>query len=120
MDIIAAMGFAIEEFGQDTFKVDAVPQLIGSLPPSATLSTIARDIAESSGTRRGGARWREELVARSIARSFAGMSTALNEAGATRLVEELCTCRMPYVSPRGKPIMIFTSTRELNRKFAKE
>ena len=35
------------------------------------------------------------------------------------LVEELCACRMPYVCPRGKPVMIFTSTRELDRKFAR-
>ena len=68
---------------------------------------------------RRGARWREELIAKSIARSFAGMSLALDESGATRLVEELAACRMPYVCPRGKPIMIFTSTRELDRKFAR-
>ncbi len=116
---IQAMGFTAEEFGQDTFKIDAVPQIIGSLAPAALLSTIARDLAEA-GVRRGGDRWREELVAKSIARSFAGMSVALTESGATQLVEELCACRMPYVCPRGKPIMIFTSTRELNRKFAKE
>ena len=36
---------------------------------------------------------------------------------ATKLVEELCSCRMPYVCPRGKPVMIFTSNRELDRKF---
>ena len=39
---------------------------------------------------------------------------------ATKLVEELAACRMPYVCPRGKPIMIFTSTRELNRKFGRD
>jgi DNA mismatch repair protein MutL len=41
----------------------------------------------------------------------------MTEEGAVKLVEELCSCRMPYVCPRGKPVMIFTSTRELNRKF---
>ena len=114
---IQSMGFKVEEFGRDTFKIDAVPQLIGSLSPADVLSTVARDLAEG-GARRG-ARWREEMIARSIARSFAGMSLALDENGATRLVEELAACRMPYVCPRGKPIMIFTSTRELDRKFAR-
>ncbi len=116
---INEMGFKVEEFGRDTFKIDAVPQLIGSLSPSAILSTIAHDLAES-GTRRGGDNWRAELVAKSIARSFAGSEIKLNEELATRLVEELSACRMPYVCPRGKPIMIFTSTRELNRKFARD
>ena len=115
LPVITAMGFQLEEFGRDTFKIDAVPQLIGSLSPSASLSTIAGDLAEG-GARRG-ERWREELVAKSIAKSFAGASLALTEDGAVKLVEELCACRMPYVCPRGKPVMIFTSTRELDRKF---
>ena len=115
--VIASMGFLIEEFGRDTFKVDAVPQLIGSLSPSTILSTIAGDLAEGGAKR--GERWREELIAKSIAKSFAGASLALTEEGATKLVEELCACRMPYVCPRGKPVMIFTSTRELDRKFAR-
>jgi len=117
-ETIARMGFKLEPFGTDTFKIDEVPQVIGDLPPDAVISTIARDLAEGPG-RRGGERWREELVAKSIARSFAGMSLKLDEPGATRLVEELAACHMPYVCPRGKPIMIFTSTRELDRKFAR-
>ena len=110
------MGFQIEPFGRDTFKIDAIPQLLDGLSPSDILTTIASDLSEG-GSRRSGERWREELVAKSIARSFAGASLALTEAGAVTLVEELCTCRMPYVCPRGKPVMIFTSTRELDRKF---
>ena len=114
---IEPMGFKIEPFGRDTFKIDAVPQLIGSLSPADVVSTVARDLSEGGAKR--GERWREELVAKSIARSFAGMSLALDESGATKLVEELASCRMPYISPGGKPTMIFTSTRELDRRFAK-
>ena len=115
LPIMSAMGFQLEEFGRDTFKIDSVPQLVGSNSPSAILSTIAADLAEGGAKR--GERWREELIAKSIAKSFAGASLSLTEEGATRLVEELCACRMPYVCPRGKPVMIFTSTRELDRKF---
>ena len=119
LQTIESMGFRLEPFGRDTFKVDAIPQLMDGLSPSAVLATIARDLADGA-TRRVGERWREDLIAKSIAKSFAGMSLALNEEGATKLVEELAACRMPYVCPRGKPTMIFTSTRELNRKFAKD
>ena len=115
---ITDMGFAIEEFGTDTFKVDAVPQLIGELSPATIIQTIARDLADGSG-RRGGERWREELIAKSIARSFAGMNLNLTEEGAVRLVEELAATKVPYICPRNKPIMIFMSNRELDRKFAK-
>ena len=117
LGVIASMGFSLEEFGTDVFKVDAVPHLVEGLPASSILPTIARDLADG---RRNGLRWREELIAKSIARSFAALNVALTKEGATRLVEELAQCRMPYVCPRGKPIMIFTSTRELNRKFGRE
>lgn len=119
MTEITAMGFQIEEFGHNTLKIEAVPQLIGNSSPSAILSTIANDLAEAN-SRRGGERWREELIAKSIARSFAGASKHMTEDGAVKMVEELCECRMPYICPRGKPVMIFTSTNELNRKFKRD
>ena len=117
LPVIESMGFRLEEFGTGIFKVEAIPQLVEGLSPDVILPTIARDLADG---KRSGERWREDLIAKSIARSFAGMSLALTEESAVRLVEELAACRMPYVCPRGKPIMIFTSTRELNRKFSRE
>lgn len=117
LELLTEMGFQIEEFGPCTFKIDAIPQLIGSLSPAAVLSTIARDLSESHGE--SGGKWREERIARSIARSFAGSEIKLTEESAMKLVEELCSCKMPYICPRGKPVMIFTSERELNRKFNK-
>ena len=118
LQVLESMGFRLEPFGRDTFKVEAIPQIIDGLSAASVLSTIARDLADGSGRRAGG-RWREELIARSVAKSFAGMSLALTEEGAVKLVEELASCRMPYVCPRGKPVMIFTSTRELDRKFSR-
>ncbi len=117
LDTVRGLGFQIEEFGPCTFKIDAVPQIIGSLAAPDVLSTVARDLSESHGDR--GAKWREERIARSIARSFAGSEMNMTAESATALVEELCTCRTPYVCPRGKPVMIFTSNRELDRRFGR-
>ena len=113
---MAKFGFSIEPFGQDTFKVDAIPQIAASVPPSTLLSTLAQDLADCP--RRGREGWREDLVAKSVAKSFAGMQLSMDEQSATRLVEELARCRMPYISPRVKPVMILTSLREIDRKFA--
>lgn len=113
--ILVRQGFEIEEFGTDTWKIDAVPSLLAGRSASDVIASIVHDIGEC-GTRRG-ERWREELIARSIARTYAGTSRRFTVETATRLVEELCRTRMPYVCPRGKPVMIFTSNRELSRKF---
>ena len=117
-EILSSMGFHLEEFGTNVIKVDAVPNLMNGHATAQILSTIAHDLAEP-GLKRSGA-WREELIAKSLAKSYAGASSSLTAEGAARLVEELTATRMPYVCPRGKPILIFTSTRELNRKFDRD
>lgn len=118
-EAIAATGFLMEEFGVDTFKIDAVPQILGDIPSSSVLLTLAKDLADT-GTKRASSRWREELIAKSIAKSFAGTDFRATEESAVKLVEDLASCRMPYVCPRGRPTMIFTSTRELDRRFSRD
>lgn len=112
---ICAMGFQVEEFGENTIKIDAIPQACSDSNPTALLLTIAEDLAEG-GIRRG-EKWREEVIAKSVAKTFAGASLNLTKDAAIKLVEELASCKTPYISPRGKPTMIFTSSRELARKF---
>lgn len=112
---ICAMGFQVEEFGENTIKIDAIPQACSDSNPTALLLTIAEDLAEG-GIRRG-EKWREEIIAKSVAKTFAGASLNLTKDASIKLVEELASCKTPYISPRGKPTMIFTSSRELARKF---
>ena len=113
---LQAVGFAVEEFGRDTWKVDAVPALLAGCDVPALLASIASDIAEA-GSSRGSTRWRDELVAKSVARSYSRAGLKLTPEAATQLVEELARTRVPYVSPRGRIIMVFTSNAELLRKF---
>ena len=115
MPVLERQGFEIEDFGADTWKIDAVPALIAGQSAANVIASIVYDIGEAGAKR--GDRWREELIARSVARSFAGASTKLTPESAVRLVEDLGRSKMPYVCPRGKPVMIFTSNRELSRKF---
>ena len=116
-DVLSAQGFQIERFGHNIWKIDAVPQALGaSGGVGNAIAAIAHDIAENGG-RRGGARWREELVARAAARAVSGTMPRFTPETARQLIDKLAACRMPYVCPRGRPIMIFTSNRELSRKF---
>ena len=116
MKELERIGFAIEEFGIDTFKIDAVPQLGDNLPLADILSTLAQDLAASSA-RKVGENWKEDLIARSLAKSMRKRPCKLDARQSEMLVEDLSACRMPYVTPAGKPIMIFTSNNELFRKF---
>ncbi len=116
LNTLEAMGFSIEPFGKNTFKIDALPQIASDISPSALLSTICHDLSEGN-SKTSTLRWKEEIIAKSVARSFIGAHQKLSAEGAVQLMEELCSCKMPYVCPRGKSVMIFTSNRELDRKF---
>ena len=45
---------------------------------------------------------------------------AMSQEELVALVRELAGTEMPYTCPRGRPTMIFTSLRELNRKFGRD
>ncbi len=112
------MGLAVEDFGNDHFIVEALPDLLGQVSCRTLLENISHDL-ESAGTRRGSEKWREELVAKAACRAAAGVVKKLTDEQAVRLVNALAATRMPYTCPRGRPTMIFTSYRELERKFGR-
>ena len=118
LSIVQSMGFGIEDFGGDHFIVDALPDALSNVSCRELLGNIAHDL-ENAGTRRGSEKWREEIVAQAACRAAAAIENALANEEAEKLVNELARTRMPYTCPRGRPTMIFTSYRELERKFGR-
>ena len=119
LPLLQEMGFGVDAFGDDDhFVVEALPDVLGDASCRELLANIAHDL-EHAGTRRGTEKWREEVIAKAACRAVTGQVRALplEEVGA--LVTALAATRMPYVCPRGRPTMIFTSYRELDRKFGK-
>ena len=118
LKVVQDMGFGVEDFGDDHFLVEALPDVLSNVSCRELLGNIAHDL-ENAGTRRGSEKWREELVAQAACRAAAGVGTALGDDESAKLVAELARTRMPYTCPRGRPTMIFTSYRELERKFGR-
>jgi len=116
--IVQEMGFGVEDFGSDHFLVEALPDVLGGVSCRELLANIAHDL-ENAGTRRGSEKWREEIIAQAACRAAAGAQNVLSNAEADKLVNALAATRMPYTCPRGRPTMIFTSYRELERKFGR-
>ena len=112
------MGFGVDAFGRsDHFVVESLPQILGAVQIRELLGNIAHDL-EHAGVRRGAEKWREEVIAKAACRT-AVRKSALAPQEVEDLVRKLSVARMPYTCPRGKPTMILTSIRELDRKFGK-
>ncbi|MDD4018479.1 MAG: DNA mismatch repair endonuclease MutL [Kiritimatiellae bacterium] len=118
LPVVQEMGFGIVDFGSDHFLVEALPEILGGVSCRELLGNIAHDL-ENAGTRRGSEKWREELVAKAACRTASGGTGTLSNEEAEQLVTALAATRMPYTCPRGRPTMIFTSYRELERKFGR-
>ena len=118
--LLQSMGFGVDDFGDDHFVIDALPDEIESAPRRELLLDIAHDL-ETAGARRGSEKWREEAVVRAACRAaVAGRQSELAPQALGQLVNDLARCRMPYTCPRGRPTMILTPYRELARKFGRE
>ncbi|MGN1324788.1 MAG: hypothetical protein ACI4YA_00370, partial [Candidatus Spyradenecus sp.] len=61
--------------------------------------------------------WRRDLVARAAARAAANTFRPNSKEAAETLMAQLAHCQLPYATPRGKPVMLLTSYRELERRF---
>jgi DNA mismatch repair protein MutL len=118
--LLQSMGFGVDDFGDDHFVIDALPEEVRAAPCRELLLDIAHDL-ETAGARRGSEKWREEAVVRSACRAaVAGRQSELAPRELAQLVNDLARCRMPYTCPRGRPTMILTPYRELARKFGRE
>ena len=118
--LLQSMGFGVDDFGDDHFVIDALPDEVQSAPRRELLLDIAHDL-ETAGVRRGSDKWREEAVVRAACRAAVdGRQSELAPQELAQLVDDLARCRMPYTCPRGRPTMILTPYRELARKFGRE
>jgi DNA mismatch repair protein MutL len=117
--VLQEMGFAVDLFGDsDHFVIEALPSILGDVSCRELLANIAHDL-ESAGVRRGTEKWREEIIAKAACRVRVGQTRKPTIPELEKLVAALVKTRMPYTCPRGRPTMIFTSYRELDRKFGK-
>lgn len=116
LDTLRSMGFGIDSFGDDAFVVEALP--LGMKAPD--LRSLLIDIAEGlsdSSIKRGVPDWKAKALAQLAATSAVSRMEAIPYKALAQLVDDLAKTSKPYTSPRGKPTMLFTSTRELDRKF---
>ena len=116
---LRSMGFELDEFGRDGFIVEGLPPDVPADACRGILADIAHDL-EQSGVKRGREHRREEAVARAACRAALRGRAALEPAELEQLVADLSRTKMPYTCPRGRPTMLFTSLRELDRKFGRE
>ena len=104
LDILKAIGFEVESFGGSSYRVRAIPQLLGKLRPEDALLAAVEDFEEDEAPLAAEAEAR--LIARVCKRAAvkAGQTLAPEEQAA--LIRALEQCASPRTCPHGRPTMI--------------
>lgn len=111
-----AQGFAIEAFGRNFYRIEAVPTWLSSDQAEAFIRDLV-DLARQ----RGGARKHGMLDADAIARLAVAGSYRRNEtltaSAVEQLIKDLLACETPHTSPFGKPTFSEISWSEWEQRF---
>lgn len=119
LELMKRLGIGVSEFGGDTFVVDALPRGLEGLGVKAMLIDVAQHL-ETLGERGSHSRWREEAIAQAACKAAVKARDRLSLAEVEQLVVALASAEMPYTCPHGRPTLIYTSFKELARKFGRE
>lgn len=117
LSALAELGFEIEEFGPQTYKVRAVPALLVGSDAETALRAVVEDFEEDEKP------LEKELQARLVARICkraavkAGQTLAPEEQ--RQLLRDLEACASPRTCPHGRPTMIHLSIELLEKQFGR-
>lgn len=117
-DTLRELGFVLEPFGTNTFRVRAVPALLADRDPHEVLRGLVEDL--EAGSVPGAVTLEERLVRRVCKAAAIKAGQALSFDEMQRLVEQLERCEEPRTCPHGRPTMLHISGDELARQFGRE
>jgi DNA mismatch repair protein MutL len=117
LGVLGGIGFEVEAFGPNTFRVRAIPALLGSADPHAALRVIVEDFEEDETPLQ--AEVEARLIARVCKRAAVKAGQALSTEEQRALLNELEACRSPRTCPHGRPTMIHLSVDLLERQFGR-
>lgn len=116
LPLLGGMGFQIEAFGRQAFRIQTLP---AGLAPSRADEALRAFLAEVSAEVAGGAAWRERATVSLICHTAVRAGQALRQPEMEALLGELERCRLPYSCPHGRATVLEIGAADLARKFGR-
>ncbi len=119
-DVLARLGYQVEEFGGRSVVVKAVPVVGGAAMPAESLRDVLGELLESFGkpSRRYEAR-ADRLLKLMACHESVRSGERLEPAEMRELIDALYRTQNPFSCPHGRPTMIHMSRRDLEAKFGR-
>jgi DNA mismatch repair protein MutL len=117
LPVLSHFGFDVEDFGPNSFRVRAVPNLFAGNDPSAALRAIVEDFEEDEAPLQN--EIEKKLAARVCKRMAVKGGQTLSPDEQRALLTDLENCDSPRTCPHGRPTMIHLSVEMLERQFGR-
>jgi DNA mismatch repair protein MutL len=117
MVLLSEMGFDLDEFGVDTFRLRSIPGLFSKSDPLSIIRAAVEDIEEDETPLQSTIE--DKIIARICKRAAikGGQNLSIEEQRA--LITDLEKCESPRTCPHGRPTMIHLSVDLLERQFGR-
>jgi len=117
LPVLARLGFDVELFGANTFRVRALPMLLMNSDPVAAVRVAVEDFEEDETPLQ--AEQEARLIARVCKRAAVKAGQTLTSEEQIALLRDLEACQSPRTCPHGRPTMIHLSVDLLERQFGR-
>jgi DNA mismatch repair protein MutL len=116
-DVLERIGFQLEPFGPNTFRIRAIPAILSGADPLAAVRVVVEDFEEDEAPLQ--AEIEAKVIARVCKRAAvkAGHNLSLEEQRV--LLRDLEASQSPRTCPHGRPTMIHLSVDLLERQFGR-
>ena len=115
---LTRLGVGLNEFGERTFLLDALPPFVKSTDARRFVLDLVDEL-KAAGREVNLARLGEHTIAKTVCRHAVKANDPLQGKELENLVEDLRRCAMPYTCPHGRPTLIEVNYRELEKKFGR-
>ena len=115
---LSEIGFVIEEFGRNFFRLEACPTW---LDPEKAISYL-RDFLEIASDAGGESKieiYAKEAMIKQATKNL-GVKGSFSENEIIRLANQLLSCRNPYTCPQGRPIYYELPIRDFESRFRRK
>lgn len=112
------MGFAISEFGPNSYVVTTIPSIFGKLEDTSVIHDIISDLL-SQGRVKEDTEIYDRLCSTMACRAAIKGGAVCTTEQMRELIRQLMLCDNPYTCPHGRPTMISFTRDELGRMFGR-
>ncbi len=113
--VLSDLGFHIENFGGNEYRIDGVPSILPSVSKKEMLKELIAELADHNQLKTP-----ESIIAKTASMACKAAvkgNHTLSILEAKALIDELMSLENPYNCPHGRPTMFEMSKHEIEKKF---